>query len=222
MKIGIIIPDRQDRPELLQNCLSMMAAQTLQPDQICVADWPAISNDCDITWRYRSAYTYFEDIVDVILFIENDDYYSPDYIQTMIDQWTFHGKPEIFGTNYTIYYHIGILKWCQLDHFKRASAMNTLIVPKIHIKWPADNEPYTDMYLWRQLNGITFRPKKIISIGIKHGMGKSGGHYHTTKLERYSNDDPKMSFLEKNMCENSFLFYKQLHEKIQGSAHCNG
>jgi hypothetical protein len=31
MRVGVIIPDRGDRPRLLENCMRMLRAQTLQP-----------------------------------------------------------------------------------------------------------------------------------------------------------------------------------------------
>jgi hypothetical protein len=34
IKVGIIIPDRNDRPELLTNCMRMIEAQTLKPTVI--------------------------------------------------------------------------------------------------------------------------------------------------------------------------------------------
>ena len=135
----------------------------------------------------------------------------------MLTEWINHGKPEIFGTNYTYYYHIGMLKFKKLVHFRRASAMNTLIKPDLNIVWPVDNDPYTDLNLWKQLNGVTFTPKEIISIGIKHNIGKTGGQYHNSKLNRYENSDPNMMFLKEHLDINSFKFYRSIHEKIQSS-----
>jgi hypothetical protein len=218
LRIGIIIPDRGDRPEFLANCKRMIQNQTISGVFVMIVDYPPINSECDITPRYRKGYEFLsKHNFDVILLMENDDYYSPKYIETMISEWEAHGKPDIFGTNYTIYYHIGICKFKKLTHYRRASAMNTLLKPNLPIQWPVDNDPYTDIHLWKQLKGVTFEPKEIISIGIKHNVGKTGGQYHNTKMDRYEFEDSEMGFLKLSMDPESFTFYKSQHEKIQSS-----
>lgn len=218
MKIAIVIPDRGDRPELLANCLRMMKVQTLQPDRIYLANWEPHSDECDITERYRKSYELLSsEGYDCILFIENDDWYSQFYISRMVRLWEKHGKPEIFGTNYTYYYHIGLKRFEKLTHYRRASAMNTLITPNLTIDWGKDNYPYTDIVLWSQLKGVVVDPIKVLSIGIKHNVGKTGGHYHNNRFERYRFDDFEFSFLKRHLDVESFNFYKNLHEKIQSN-----
>lgn len=216
MRIAVIIPDRGDRPEFLEQCKKMLASQTMQPETIYVAGWKPETSDCDITQRYRIAYHNFDGMnYDCILFIENDDYYAPNYIETMVNGWISNGKPEIFGTAYTIYYHIGMLKYEIMNHPARASAMSTLIKPDLDIKWPIDKEPYTDMHLWKQLKGVTFKPENPISMGIKHGIGKGGGHYHNTKLERYKESDEYCQMLRTTIDNDSIDFYINLHNQIK-------
>ena len=213
LKIGIIIPDRGDRPFFLQNYRRMMFNQTMQPTSYYIADYIPINDECDITPRYKKGYDFYRNKnYDCILLMENDDYYAPDYIETMVRKWLELGKPQILGTNYTIYYHIGIKKHFTMNHKRRASAMNTLIVPDLDIKWCKDNDPYTDIHLWLRcgLQGVTFEPKSIISIGIKHGVGKCGGRNHVDYLDRYINDDSEMKFLKENMDNESFKFYSKL------------
>ncbi|MBL4810407.1 MAG: glycosyltransferase family 2 protein [Phycisphaerales bacterium] len=212
IKVGIIIPDRNDRPLFLNNCLRMIQNQTLQPYQVVLMNDEPITDKCDITWRYRLAYERIQNDVDCVILIENDDWYHPEYIQTMVNQWILNGKPEIIGTNYTIYYHVGINKHFTMNHKRRASAMNTLLKTKLDIKWPVDHEPYTDLHLWKQLNGLTFHPNKIISIGIKHGVGMCGGKNHTCSFYRYINDDSNKQFLKQNMDDESFKFYSNLKQ----------
>jgi len=215
LKIAVLVPDRGDRPEFLKNCLRMIENQTMQPDLIHVIDYAPLSENCDITQRYRTAYHALDGMdFDCILFMENDDFYTNNYIETIVLSWINHGKPELFGTNYTYYYHIGLKKYTKLVHYRRASMMNTLIKPDLNIKWPVDEYPYTDAALWQQLKGVTFCPEKTIAIGIKHNIGLSGGHYHNTKLERYEINDSEFSFLESVMDKESLTFYKTQHEKI--------
>lgn len=212
-KIGIIIPDRSDRPKFLENCIRMMSNQTIKPDIIELVDDKPLSDKPDITWRYRIGYDRLRNKnLDCILLIENDDFYAPDYIEIIVNEWIKRGKPEIIGTNYTIYYHLGLKKHFTMNHQRRASAMNTLIKPDLTFPWCVDYEPYTDLHLWKALKGSTYGPEKIISIGMKHGVGLCGGRNHDNHLHRYINDDSKMLFLRQHMDNESFKFYSNYND----------
>lgn len=221
MKVGIIIPDRGDRPELLKNCLRMMDAQTLQPDIIELVDFKPTDQKKDITKRYRIGYDRLRNKgLDAIALIENDDWYHPEYLETMINEWLKNKKPVLLGTNYTIYYHILIKGYYTFNHFTRASAMNTLIKPDQDIKWCPDHEVYTDIFLWeyfkRQMP-VTFKPQKHIALGIKHGEGACGGNFHTSKMHRYVNDDEDFSFLKETIDPESYKFYMKYHDTHIGT-----
>lgn len=170
LRIAVLIPDRGDRPELLENCLRMIAAQTLQPVEVYVVGVfcnikttneyiktslaiEPIGGVCDITKRYRIGYNGLCEInclrpFDLIALIENDDWYSPDYLERMAEQWVAAGEPDLFGTAYTMYYHVYQRGYFEFAHPDRASAMNTFIKPGLRIDWPADHDPYTDLSLW--------------------------------------------------------------------------
>lgn len=221
LKIAVLIPDRGDRPKFLQNCLSMLDRQTVKPDHIEIVNDNPTSDAIDITYRYRVGYNRLSRKgFDVILFIENDDYYHPQYIQMMCEAWDKHGRPQLLGTGSTIYYHIGLLKYVTMLHRSRASAMNTLIVPDLDLKWCADSEPYTDMWLWMRedVNNITrvvFNPDRVYSLGIKHGKGKCGGSNHVTRLHRYKDSDENMNYLRSVVDQESFNFYEKLHYDLR-------
>lgn len=211
MRIGILIPTRNDRPGFLDNCLRMIEAQTLKPALILTVDYKPESDKCDITQRYRIGYNSFRDKgVDVIALMEDDDFYHPEYLETMINEWVKRGKPDIFGTGYTIYYHLKLGAYFTMHHQDRASAMNTLIRPDLEINWPVDHEPFTDMHLWRTIHGCVFFPEKVISVGMKHGIGLCGGRSHVDKLHRYSQKDE--GFLQKTLDPESYKFYSQFYE----------
>lgn len=229
MKIGIIIPDRGDRPQFLANCIRMMRDQTLRPTFVHIMDLPPQSDEVDITFRYRRAYENFANSgvmqkMDLIALIENDDWYSPEYMETMANRWNMHGRPEIFGTNYTIYYHLRLRKWYKMLHDDRASAMNTFLRPGVRITWPPDNEPYTDLHLWQgetKLHGLAIDPGKIISIGMKHGIGLCGGRSHIddgrpfykSMAEKYKNEDGGL--LANTLDPESLKFYNSITEQLQ-------
>jgi glycosyltransferase involved in cell wall biosynthesis len=213
MKIAVIVPSRGDRPKFLDNCLRMIKAQTLQPDYIHVANDKPLSASRDITWRYRKAYDALRGKgFDVIFFMEDDDYYHPEYIETMLRAWIAADRPEIFGTTETIYYHIKIFASFIMNHHVRSSAMCTLIKPDLEINWPVDEDPYTDIALYKQLKYALFTPPKILFLGIKHGVGLCGGDSHVNGLHRYvtgarGKKDHNRDFLRSVMDPESFEFY---------------
>lgn len=224
LKVAVIIPDRGDRPDFLSHCEWMLDRQVgvrtaFRDGHIdltkVIVNYQAKSDVCDITERYRTAYHSLDGMdYDCVLFMENDDWYSPYYITNIISAWMIDGKPDLFGIGYTYYYHIGINKYIKFDHPRRASMMNTLIKPDLKFEWCADDYPYTDAWLWNKIkNRKTWLPEMPISIGIKHGIGKSGGEYHRTKLERYNNDDSDLSFLSSIVDQKSLEFYKEMNEK---------
>lgn len=191
----------------------MMGRQTLLPAHIEVVNDKPQSEEKDITWRYRLGYERLRGRgFDLIALIENDDWYAPDYLEQMVAAWKQHGEPDIFGTNYTIYYHLKLRGWFVMNHDTRSSAMSTLIRPDLSLSWPVDKDPYTDLHLWWKcgLKGITFRPEKHLCIGMKHGEGKCGGNNHLNKLERYVNADPDLLFLQNHLDIDSLKFYLNL------------
>jgi hypothetical protein len=119
-----------------------------------------------------------------------------------------------------------ISKYYTMFHDSRSSAMSTLIKPYMNFNWCKDTEPYTDSHLWfaakhdatnLKLSTATFKPKELINLGIKHGIGKTGGQCHITQLHRYdgptSKNDASLEFLMGNIDEESFNFYQSIKNK---------
>jgi len=224
MKIAVIIPDKNDRPRFLENCLRMIEAQTFKPHIIKLVNnkFLEINSEgyvvpqedvCDITLRYRYGYESLRNQdIDVVFLMENDDWYSPTYIETMLKELEKHDRPDIFGTNYTIYYHIKLFSHLTMLHNRRSSAMSTILKPDLNFNWCSDNEPYTDLHLWNVIKGVTFKPEKHICIGIKHGTGLCGGRLHSERLHRYINKDINKSFLKAALDPESFKFYSNYFE----------
>lgn len=213
MKVGVIIPDRGDRPEFTANCLRMMESQTLKPHVIEHMCYPPLSDKPDITARYREGYARIGDKVDVIAFIENDDWYHPRYLEIMTREWDRLGKPMLFGTNHTEYYHIGLRRTAKFYHSFLSQAMSTFILPAQEIKWCPDHESFTDTWLWHKYPGKIIDPLQLhegpICLGIKHGIGKCGGRSHIDQLQNYNLSDPKFTWLKWAMRDDpdGFTFY---------------
>lgn len=215
LKIGVIIPDRGDRPLFTEHIKYLLSIQTMPPTEVLFVNYEPKSNEKDITQRYRFGYDYFRNKgFDVLFLIENDDWYSHNYIERQVTQWFLADKPDLFGVNYTIYYHIKLFKYYTMNHDTRCSAMCTLIKPDLNFAWCKDSEPYTDVWLFSQLKYELWKPAIPICLGIKHGVGLTGGHAHIDRLNAYTNfstskDDKERKFLKEVVEEKSLFFYEK-------------
>lgn len=214
MKIGVLIPTRGDRPELLKHALKQMEQQTRKPDLIEIVDDAPLNKDKDITWRYRiGCERILRKEADAVFLIEDDDWYSNDFIERMLSAWEFAGHPEIFGIGETIYYHLGLKSYCLQSHSGRASAFCTMITKEgiSKMKWPNDNYPFTDIEFWKSISGKTFIPGKTIAIGMKgHKTGSLfGGMGHNENTSMYKNNDHDLNWLKSKIDTDSFEFYKK-------------
>lgn len=200
MKIGVLIPTRGDRPEFLANALRMLRNQTLRPTDYQIVDDAPRNEAIDISWRYQLGYKRLSGQgLDMIVLWEDDDWYAPNYLETLALEWQKHPNIILLGQFHTIYYSLRIRKWFKFHHDQRSSAMNTAIKPDLeNIDWGLDHDPYTDLHLWFKLGGsewanntnkILFTPTEHICIGMKHGIGKVGGEYHSKDFDRYEHDD---------------------------------
>ena len=211
MKIGVVVPDKGGRNIFLSQVFAMLQRQTRKID--CIA-WIYEDSEFeyDVTWRYRKG---IEELTregcDLILFIENDDIYHNNYVSTMVKEWRKANKPDLFGIDESVYYHLKKKKYSVLQHKGRASAFATMITNKLEIDYPKDDEKFFDLHLWRNHDGKTFTPKKPICLGIKHGIGKCAGKGHSDNF-KYDNDDKDMTYLKANTNRFCFKFYKSLDE----------
>lgn len=190
--------------------MRQLAAQTILPVHVEIVNFEGKEGLCDITLRYRTGYEKLRGKgYDLIAFIENDDWYSPQYLEYMLIQWEMHNCPPLFGTQYTIYYHLQLRAWFKMNHSERASAMNTFIKPDLDFTWCVDYEPYIDIHLWMhtKIPGVIIKPDRHYSMGMKHGTGLCGGRNHTNFLHRFKNPDKNFAFLQQHLDKPSFEFF---------------
>lgn len=207
MKTAAIIPTRGDRKELLLHCMKQLANQTVKPDKVYIIDYPPKSNDFDLVPRIRRGYELAKD-ADLVFIIEDDDYYPDTYFEDVLSKFK-SVTPDIIGIQKTTYYHIKEKKYRQHDHPFRSSLFTTVLKGGLNIDWPKDNEPFLDLHLWRnnKFSKGYYEPKEM-PIGIKHGIGKTGGNGHNGQYYRIH--DKGMKWLEKRVRKESFEFYKRL------------
>jgi len=223
VKIVALVPTRGDRPNQLANMRRMMNGQT-RPlhGMVIVDDEPVDPTKKDITFRYRTGLTrIFEQYpeCDLVTLVEDDDWYSPLYLEGMRQAWIDAGKPCTFGLGETYYYHLGIKAFHHQVHPTRASAFTTFMTrAHLNMIWPADDYSFVDIDIWRQFPGktVTFENNPP-AIGIKgYGEGQFfGGIGHNDKwIEYRKNQDHDMTWLSDHIDKESFNFYKSISDKL--------
>jgi hypothetical protein len=198
MNFAIIIPTRKDRPKFIEQCKKLLRRQTLQPKEIIWVDYVAVSNQKDITQRYRKG---IEEATkkgyEFAVFWEDDDWYHANYLEWLVNEWVKKNKPNFFGVGETYYYHLLAGKSHHMKHSGRTSAFCTLVKLPWKIVWPADNYAFLDMHISKHSPVITinFPSDQVYAIGIKHGTGLTGGGGHNTNFP-YNNQNAKSWFLK--------------------------
>jgi len=184
MKFALIIPTRGDRPEFIKQCKFLISRQTLQPTEVIWMDYPPESNLKDITQRYRRGVEQAtKNGHNFVVFWEDDDWYHPKYLEWLIGEWQKKGKPSAFGVGETYYYHHSLGGLLHYNHPQRASAFCTLLKLPVRMSWPADSQPFLDMHIYKTIGmkTVMFPKNQIYAIGIKHGIGLSGGGGHRAR-----------------------------------------
>lgn len=209
---GVLIPDRGDRPVFMEKCLSILAGQTIKPHHTLIMNDAPLSDDIDVTYRYRvGCEKLFAAGCTVVIFMESDDWYSSNFLEEMLNRWDKAGRPDIAGIGHTTYYHIFTNRYVVLSHSNRASAMSTMVIKKVlSISWPRDNNPYLDTELWKQLSGPTWKINPPICIGIKHGLGMVGGGAHNGDNAHYNRFDEGGIWLRGIVGPEDYKFYESL------------
>jgi len=198
MNFALIIPTRGDRPKFIKQCKYLISKQTLQPTEVIWMDYKPESSAKDITQRYRrgiekatnKGYRF-------VVFWEDDDWYHPHYLEWLVNEWKKVKCPPAFGVGETYYYHHGIESAHYMHHPGRTSAFCTLLKLPWRVEWPADHYPYLDMWIHKHLQPVTvmFPKNKVYAIGIKHGLGLTGGGGHKERFP-FNRKDFKKWFYE--------------------------
>jgi glycosyltransferase involved in cell wall biosynthesis len=216
VKIAVVIPTRGDRKMFLDKCLEYMIKQTRQADHVIIVDFPPKDASIDLVPRYRDGFTKAFELYkcDIVICIEDDDWYAPNYIELMEGWFEKSGRPDVLGINHTIYYNIMENKYVILNHPGRASMMQMAVSPKIlDIEWCADDYAYLDWHLWVKEKALrkiaVYSPH--VAIGIKHGIGLCGGGGHKQGWKHYQKEDKDWSFLSSIIKNKTDLnFYKTI------------
>jgi len=210
LRIGIVIPTRGDRPQFIEQAKRLLAAQTRQPDELLVVDYKPKSESKDLAERHKHGLTeLFARGCHIVFLWEDDDWYHPQYIETMLKKWEELERPVLLGLSSTTYYHIGVRKYGGWKEQKRACAFHTLVKNGAVIDVCADDAIDFDRKLWHANVGITFEPEINLCLGIKHGVGMAGGNGHNAKWRSYTHQDQEWKFFD-SIVTSENQFYKNI------------
>lgn len=206
MNFAAIIPNRNDRPRFYDHCIDQLSRMTLKPTYTFAISYQPQSEEMDLVERIRCGIQQAQDHgIDLCFCIENDDNYPIDYFERFAP---FFNNYDFFGDDYTCYYHLKNKTYKTWHHPNRASLFTTgfKISALQGFNWPADNARFLDIALWKYASN---KKKKFVdtgAIGIKHGVGKTGGKGH---FMRFKDVDVDLKFLQ-SRTNGSFEFYKEL------------
>lgn len=182
IRVGAVTPTRNNRPRLLERCQYYLHRQTHPVILHDIVDYPQKTHPHDITERYMYGLKRLKDHVDVVFLIEDDDYYAPHYVETMLNRWAQFGKPLTFGVGETYFYHFPSQFYWHREHPERACAYSTMVTSEVVDKINPTSASYTqllfDMGIWRQFPNPTCQVWPPITIGMKHGFGVCGAAGH--------------------------------------------
>jgi hypothetical protein len=214
MKACIIMPDRCDRPEFFAFAVKQINRMGFGKDAFIMNERPR-SNETDLVWRIKEGIKMAKsDGFDFVIVIENDDFYPNEYLLELHDYWNY----DFVGFSTTTYYNIKARTWQKFNHPGRSSLFCTgfRISALSDNFWNRikDNERFLDIKIWEEANRtgskMLLMPENPC-IGIKHGVGKTGGKGHVMDLE---NRDPEMKWLRDHTDDEAFEFYKDLRLKL--------
>lgn len=204
--LGVIIPDRGDRPVLMDFCMEQIERQTLQPDKISHIGYTPVDEKFDLTARIKKG---METEVDKVVIWENDDCYHPMYLE-YVSGWL--DRYDFVGCEVTLYYHIKNKTYMHQKHPGRSSLFCTAFRKDAmkDFRWPSDQYLWLDIKIWeyaRDTGKNIFLSQLPINIGLKHGEGLCGGKAHKWVMDKKDSD---LSFLKRMTTDWQYEFYSKL------------
>jgi len=212
-KFCSITPTRGDRPKLLAHCKWQLSRMTLKPDKSYFIDYKPKNGDKDLIQRVNYGIIQAQtDGFDKVYIVEDDDFYKSDYFERM----AFDG--DFIGDQSTTYYHI-INQGFQTEYHRLRASLFTTGFRISSLKRFAINgvkKVFLDIDMWNYARQNRLRCKFVDSgaIGIKHGVGITGGIGHKQGI--YKNFDKEWKWLSSRVDSESLAFYQGLQKELRG------
>ena len=226
-----------DRPEAFALCERWMARQSVRWDQwvvLCdgqeptrctvplqeLSYWPELRGKPSMPRKLGRAIERELIRGDVVMFIEDDDWYAPDYVEAMAGPLAFH---SVVGEGKAIYYNVAWRAWKCHGNMGHASFCQTVIRRSMlrmigGLIARGGGDPFVDGQLWKErwTNSLVLDPEITgrRCIGIKSMPGRPGyGSGHTER--RGTIPDPKLERLRDLIgadVQHYAPFYEKTHE----------
>lgn len=180
MIVTALTVTRGDRPQFLDLQTKMLESQNCNFQHILI-DYKPKSKYNDVTERYKLGFEQaFNDLKsDFVVVMEDDDYYAPNYISSMVKLWRNSGYPDALGFDNSWYYHLERKEYDNLKHPGRASMFNSCFTKAVlGCDFGDPTDPFLDIRLWKQLQGQSISISDVLCVGIKHGRGMTSGAGH--------------------------------------------
>ena len=202
-KMAVVIPTcNKDRKPFLDFLLSRIQRQTQRPDHVIVVDYPN-GGGVDITDRFKLGMNKAFNIgCDLVISMEDDDYYPLTYVRAITQAWVYNEKPQIIGHFQTINYNIRDNTYRVVNRSDRASAYCTAVGRNVNFDI---REQIWDVAAWMKNDGVlvNIQPPPV---GVKHGIGMTGGHTQSICTLK----DTDKSILRKIVDKEAFEFYEKI------------
>lgn len=207
--IATITPSRGDRPKFMGFCTEQLLRMNPRPNYFISVVNPPTSAAVDIVPRIKQGIEVAKiNGYDNVYIIEDDDHYVVNYLDLMSI-----GDYDLIGYDNTTYYNLRTRRYQKFYHETHSSLFTTAfkISALDQFTWPADNAIFLDTALWRYAKQHNKKWKLLSDenpcLGIKHGIGMTGGKGHSIKLR---DEDPNLHYLKSRVDEKAFEFYSNL------------
>lgn len=198
--------DRGDRAPLYNHCLWQVSRFTTQLEHVKIVHAPK-SLSPDLKDRVKEGFDYaVQKGIDWVVIIESDDYYSADYLENILP---YTHNMDFIGCEFSYYFNLKNRTWDKLEHRGRSSLYTTAfrVSAMKGFPWHRAHDVFLDQSIWNYANRFRRTFIDAGAIGIKHGIGLTGGKGHRMV---FKNRDPDLTWLESKVDKESFQFYKSL------------
>lgn len=234
MKLTLVTPTC-NRQAAFKLCEKYMGRQTVPYHQWIVLDDSTLPVDCtlgqqhihtpetkgkhSLVLKLRNLFAHQKMITgDAIVIIEDDDWYSADYLETVIG-WFNSGNYDLVGEGRAIYYNVLKRTWSIHSNMTHCSLCQSSFKRSLFDQIPNilnDTCPFVDVRLWNMKGAKKYihEPKEFdrTLIGIKGMYGINGG-YGNGHNRIDSNLDLNLDYLGKNIGSEDTNLYRGFYEE---------
>ena len=151
---------------------------------------------------------------DILFFIEDDDWYAPNYIERALERLGTH---LISGEGRALYYHVMARRWALHDNMQHASLCQTVIRRALYqdlldiCNDPVSLDGFLDSRLWHaspERRRAVWEPSPRTLVGMKGLPGRIGYGVGHRPIGPNWTDDDSLSVLTKHIGEDADVYAK--------------